>query len=105
MAKHISQTKDRSGHKPLIYQFKGNRIEVLPYFLYEVSIDKLWKNGFCNLKTKYFKTGKLLKIRSTEEFKYYPEYKVVRSISLIGAPYDFIKEHNLLIYKPHNSKK
>lgn len=94
----MRRTKDRSGAKPVTYRFEGSQIEVLPYFLYEVSIDKLWKNGFCNLKSRYFKSDKFLKVRLTEE-KHYDGYSIVRSVTLLGAPYSFIKERNLPIYK------
>lgn len=94
----MDQKKDRSGHKPVTYRFENNQIEVLPYFLYEVSADKFWENGFCTIKSRYFKSDKFLRIRSTE-VQHYSGYKVIRSITLIGAPYNFIKEHNLPIYK------
>lgn len=95
----MGRMKDHSGIKPATYRFEGSQIEVLPYFLYEVSIDKRWKNGFCNLKSRYFKADKFLKVCLTEEVKYYDEYSIVRSVTLLGAPYSFIKERNLPIYK------
>lgn len=102
----MARTKDRSGSKPT-YRFENGQIEVLPYFLYEVSVDKLWKNGFCCLKSRFFKSDKFLKIKNTEEIKYFDGYSIVRSITLLGAPYSFIKEHNLPIYKLYskNNKK
>lgn len=95
----MGRTKDRSGRKQVTYRFEGSQIEVLPYFLYEVSVDKLWKNGFCCLKNRFFKSSKFLKMKNTEECKQYDGYSIVRSITLLGAPYSFIKEHNLPIYK------
>ena len=95
----MSRTKDRSGSKPVTYRFEGSQIEVLPYFLYEVSVDKLWKNGFCNLRTRFFKADKFLKVCLMEETKRFDGYSIVRSITLLGAPYSFIKERNLPIYK------
>lgn len=92
------RTKSRFGDKLATYRFRGVQIEVLPYFLYEVSIDKLWKNGFGNLKSRYFKSDRFLKIVQTEESKQFDGYRIVRSITLLGAPYSFIKEHNLPIY-------
>lgn len=94
----MGRTKDRSGHKPVTYRFENSQIEVLPYYLYEVSVDKLWKNGFCCLKSRFFKSNKFLNIKDTE-VKYYDGYSIVRSITLMGAPYSFIKERNLPIYK------
>lgn len=94
----MARTKDLSGRELITYRLGNSQILVLPYFLYEVSVDKYWKNGFCNLKNRYFKSDKFLKINHTVEIKRCEEYNVVRNISLLGAPYNFIKEHNLPIY-------
>lgn len=104
MVEHINQTKDHFGRNPITYRFENNQISVLPYFLYEVSADKLWKNGFCNLKSRYFKSNKFLKVKHTVETKRFDGYKVVRSITLLGAPYNFIKENNLPVYKLYSKK-
>ena len=90
----MGSTKDQSE----LYKFEGSPIEILPYFLYEISVDKVWSKGFCNLKTKYFKSTDLLKIKNKVEVKNYDNYKVIRSITLIGAPYVFIKECKLPTY-------
>lgn len=100
----MSRTKDRSGRKPATSRFENSQIEVLPYFLYEVSVDKLWKNGFCCLKSRFFKSDKFLKVKEVE-VKYFDGYSIVRSITLMGAPYNFIKERNLPIYKLKDNKK
>lgn len=86
------------------YRFEGGQIEVLPYFLYEVSIDKVWKNGFCNLKNRFFKSDRFLRVVLTEDIRRYNEYSIVRSVTLLGAPYGFIKENNLPIYKLYSKK-
>lgn len=97
----MGQMKDRSGRKQPTYRFENNQIEILPYFLYEVSLDKLWEGGSCCLKSRLFKSSKFLKVKDTE-VKHYNGYNIVRSITLMGAPYGFIKEHNLPIYKLHS---
>ena len=94
--------KDLIADKPITYRFKGSQISVLPYFLYEVSVDKHWKNGYCNLKSRYFKSNRFLKI--TEEVKHYDEYSIIRRIILLGAPYSFIKENNLSVYELYTKK-
>lgn len=94
----MAQTKDLSGRNLITYRFGNSQILASPYFLYEVSVDKYWKNGFCNLKNRYFKSDKFLKINHTVEIKHCGEYNIVRSISLLGAPYNFIKERNMPIY-------
>ena len=90
---------------PKTYRFEGGQIESLPYFLYEVSVDKHWKNGFCNLKSRYFKSDRFLRVVLTEEIKRYDGYDIVRSVTLLGAPLNFIKEHNLPIYKLYSKNK
>ena len=102
----MRQTKDLSGPKLEAYRFENSKIFVLPYFLYEVSADKLWKNGFCNLKARYFKSNKFLKIKHKVEIKHYEGYIIIKSITLIGAPYNFIHDHNLPVYsKPVKCQK
>lgn len=93
---------------PVSYRFGENRIEPMPYFLYEVSIYKITKNMAGLLDSKYYKSDKLLKIKNEVESKKYKDYSIVRYIDLLGAPMEFIRENNLPIYelrKPFKKKK
>lgn len=99
------QMKDHSGSDPKTYMYNDFRIEVLPYFLYEVCINKYWKWGFCILRRKFFKSDRLLHIKHFNIFKYYKDYIIEKEISLIGAPYEFIRENNLPAYEPNVKKK
>lgn len=93
---------------PVSYRLEEDRIEPMPYFLYEVSIYKITKSMACILDSKCFKSDKLLKIKKTVEHKKLKDYSIVRYINLLGAPIDFIKENNLPIYelrKPSKKKK
>lgn len=103
MGKLISQTKDLSGIK--LYVYNGFRIEELPFFLYEVSINKYWKNGFCVLASKLFKSDKLLNIKKYSKIKRYKDYFIEKSITILGVPFDFIRENNLKLYEPIKRKK
>ena len=105
MAKPICLVKDPSGQEPKTYVYDGSRIEVLPYFLYEVCIIKYWKYGFCVLGSRFFKTDKLLHIKHKNVLKYYKDYTIEKEIFLVGAPYEFIRENNLPVYKPNVKKK
>lgn len=99
MAKHII---------PVSYRFGDERIEPMPYFLYEVSIYKVTKNMAGILDSKLFKSNKLLNIKKDVECKKYKDYEIVRYIDLLGAPMEFIEENNLPIYelrKPSKKKK
>lgn len=92
--------KNRSGQEPKTYIYEGTRIEVLPYFLYEVCIYKHWNSGACVLGSRFFKSDRLLKIRCSSKFKQFSGYAIEKEITLIGAPYQFIRESNLSEYKP-----
>ena len=93
---------------PVSYRFGENRIEPMPYFLYEVSIYKLTKNMACILDSKFYKSDKLLKIKKDVEYKKVKDGSIVRYVDLLGAPMEFIQENNLPIYelrKPSKKKK
>lgn len=99
----MPRTKDHSGIKTYVY--KEFQVEELPYFLYEISINKYWKNGFCVLGHKFLKSSKLLDIKQNNIFKRYKDYIIEKGISILGVPYDFIRENNLSIYEKKNVKK
>ena len=90
---------------PVSYHFGEDRVEPMPYFLYEVSIYKIAKNMAGLLDSKYFKSDNLLKIKNEVTCKKFKDYKIVRYINLLGAPMEFIEENNLLIYELRKSSK
>ena len=88
--------------KPTIsvsYRFGENRIEPMPYFLYEVSVYKIAKNMAGLLDSKFFKSDKLLKIKNEVTCKKFKDYQIVRYVNLLGAPIEFIEENHLPIYE------
>lgn len=112
MEKLISPGKDHSGQELKSYVYDGIRIKVSKFFLYEVSLHKYWKNGYCLLGSKLFKSDKLLNIRCPRVYKRFKEYTIEKEISLIAAPQEFIIEMGLPVYedtviknKPKKSKK
>ena len=107
MEKLISPGKDHSGQEPKSYVYDGVRIEVSKFFLYEVSLHKYWKNGYCLLGRKLFKSDKLLNIRCPRVYKRFKEYTIEKEISLIAAPQEFIivYENIVIKNKPKKSKK
>lgn len=76
-----------------LFRFGNDKIEVLPYFLYEVTIYQISKNMVRLLESKYYKSDKLLNVKDTA-IKY-KNYSLVRNITLLAAPIEFIKENNL----------
>lgn len=76
-----------------LFLFGNDKIEVLPYFLYEVTIYQISKSMVRLLESKYYKSDKLLNVKDTA-IKY-KNYSLVRNITLLAAPIEFIKENNL----------
>lgn len=94
MEELINRGRDLTG--PKVYIYEGYKIEVSESFIYEVCINKYWKNGYCLLNRILLKSSKPLK--STNTYKYIDTGIIEREIHLISAPYTFIKEKNLPIY-------
>lgn len=86
MAKPINLENTLTGIKI----FENQRIETMPYFIYEVSINKYWKNGFCVLGHKFYKSNKLLKTK--DKIRYYDNYIISKEIILLGGPEQFTKD-------------
>lgn len=84
------------------YRFGDDKIEVMPYFLYEVTIYQISKNMARLLESSYYKSDKLLKIKDTA-IKY-KDYSIVRNITLLAAPIEFIKNNNLQEFQLRKKK-
>lgn len=87
-----------------LYLFGSNKIEVLPYFLYEVTVYELSKNMARLLASSYYKTDRELTINKVIPKKYRNKL-YIKNIDLLGAPFDFIKENKLKKYQPIKRKK
>lgn len=83
----------------ILYNYQGNPVEELPYFLYEVSLYKIEKNRANILCSKYYSSDKLLNVKEIEVIKRFKNYTLERFITLLGVPLEFIKENNLSIYE------
>lgn len=79
MAKLTDQTNYLSG------------IEVLPYYLYELSLYKYWKNGCCLLASRFYKSDLPIIFTKSCVTEQQGEFLIEKSISLIGAPEEYIK--------------
>ena len=66
-------------------------------------IYKYWKFGACLLESKFITSNNLLKIKQDSECKYVNNYIIEKSITLLGAPRDFIQ--NLKKYQLNPKKK
>lgn len=105
MEELINPKKDHSGPEPKSYIYNGCRIEVLPYFLYEVCLHKYWKNGYCILGSKFIKSDQLLDIKQANVYKRVDEYLLEKDITLLGVPSSFVEENNLPVYEINKIKK
>jgi hypothetical protein len=103
MGKRTHQTNDRSGSK--FYKYEDGLVELLPTFIYEVTLSKYWENGFCQLGSKLYKADRLLHIKNNYVVTKYEGYYIKKEISLIGVPQEFIDEMNLSLYVPESNKK
>lgn len=103
MAEPIFHKRDPSG--PEVYLYNGWRIGVSRYFIYEISIGKYWKGGYCLLGNKYLKTEILLTIKKTCETQKFKGYTIIKDISLVSAPRSFIEENHLPIWEPYKKKE
>lgn len=88
-----------------LYEYEGSIVELSPTFVYEVVINKYWKNGFCQLDSKLYKAERLLHIKKDCTITKFPEYRIEKEISLIGVPQEFIVEQNLSKYIKKSKKK
>lgn len=92
-------------NSPKIYEYRGNPIEVLPTFLYEVSLYKIFPNSASLLSSRYYTSNKLLKIEETKVVKRFKNFFIERFTTLLGTPISFIKDNNLSIYESKSIKK
>lgn len=97
----------RSGSAPNTYRYQGCQIEVMPYFLYEVSLYRTTFRRVNLLLTRYYTSGSLLKVKENEVIKRFRTFNIERFITLLGAPMSFIEENNLPLYelKKHEKRK
>lgn len=94
-----------SGNKSITYRYEDCQIEVLPYFLYEVSIYRIALMRANILSTRYYTSDKLLKVKEVEVIKHFKNFNIKRFITLLGAPKSFIEENNLPIYELKTNRK
>lgn len=82
---------------PILYRSGNNKVEQMPYFLYEVSTYKIIGNMAFLINSKYYKSDKAITSRSIT--KKYPGYTIVYYIEVIGVTENYIKENHLKQYK------
>jgi hypothetical protein len=89
---------------PVLYRFGESKVEILPYFLYEVTIYKIFKDRAVLLDSALYKACKLLSFKKEVKSKHYKNYSIVKTINLLGVTQDFVDENHLPKYEPIKSK-
>lgn len=87
------------------YCYSDLLIEVLPYFLYEVTIYRADSKRSNMLSCKYYISNKLLKVNEIKVLKRFKSFNIIKFITLLGAPKSFIEDNNLQVYNPIKKKK
>ena len=88
-----------------IYLIGDNKVEIMPYFLYEVSIYKITKNMASLIDSQLYKSDKVLKVRNDVTVKKYRGYSIVRYVTILGVTKEFVEENDLPIYKKKLTKR
>lgn len=101
----MPRTKQLSVDDIIAYDYQGEPIEEMPYFLYEIEFWKIEANCAHVLKSSFYKTNKELEIQDSKVIKRYKSFRIMRFITLLGAPKSFIEENNLSIYIPIKKRK
>lgn len=105
MVKRIPQRNDPSGLEPKEWYIgDSGLIEVLPYFAYEISLHKYWKNGYCLLGSKLYKSDRPLDIKKGLAINKQKDYTLEKEITLVGAPKGFLEENKFKLYTPNYKK-
>lgn len=88
-----------------IYLIGDNKVEIMPYFLYEVSIYKITKNMASLMDSQLYKSDKVLKVRNDVTVEKYRDYSIVRYVTILGVTKEFVEENDLPIYKKKLTKR
>ena len=88
-----------------IYLIGDNKVEIMPYFLYEVSIYKITKNMASLMDSQLYKSDKVLKVRNDITVNKYRDYSIVRYVTILGVTKEFVEENDLPIYKKKLTKR
>ena len=97
MAKPICLVKDPSG------LYEKDSLKILPYYLYEVRVNKYWNLGYCLIGKKFYKSDTPLTIKYGNIIKYSKNFIIEKEVFLVGAPIEYLKD--LPVYELNVKKK
>lgn len=84
---------------PKTYRLGDKQVEVMPYFLYNVSVYKITKDVASLLFSQFYKSDKALNIKREVTSRKYKGYSIVRYIDILGVTKEFVEENNLPLYE------
>ena len=89
---------------PKIYRFGHNLVEILPYFLYEVTVYKITKNTVAIVNSQYYKSSKLLNIKKDTLIVRRNGHIIVTYLNVLGVTQEFLENNNLQLYLKKNER-
>lgn len=87
---------------PTRYRFGDDVVEVLPYFLYEVSQYLTTSNKFYCIKSEFIKRDNALTIKNSVSVKQFKGYTIDTHINCIAVTEEFVKSNKLKVYERKN---
>ena len=89
---------------PKIYRFGHHLVEILPYFLYEVTVYKITKNTVAIVNSQYYKSSRLLNIKKDTLIVRRNGYIIVTYLNILGVTQEFLENNNLQLYLKKNER-
>lgn len=99
----MKQTKDHITPGD-IYIYNEDKITISTDFIYEVDLYRISKNRANVIRTRFYKSNKILNVKSVEIVRYFSSFTIERYITLVSAPLSFIKENKLSKYEKRKSR-
>jgi hypothetical protein len=90
---------------PILYRLEDDIVEVLPYFLYEVSIYNTTKSMVELRATQFYKSDKFLNIKDKVTEIKYKGHSMTRHVTVLGVTEEFVRENKLSLYQVKSKKK
>lgn len=84
---------------PARYRFGDDVVEILPYFLYEVSQYISTSNKFYCIKSEFIKRNTALNIKNSISVKQFNGYTIDTHINCIAVTEEFVNSNKLKVYE------
>lgn len=96
MAKKLTQN---------VYSNKQYELTEYPKFLYEVSLYKIWKDRAECIDNQFYIADKPLKIKKETISKKIEDYTLVKYITWLAAPLDYLVQNNFKLVTNENPRR